>query len=135
MRKHYAGLTVLGALALAATACAPAQPAAAQRGGGQAAQAGQQAAQAVTVTMTDLKFSPETVRVKAGTPVQLTAANKGLIEHNWVVEVGDETFQLDARPGQTASKTFTPTTPGTYTVVCTIPGHEQAGMKGTLIVE
>lgn len=36
--------------------------------------------------------------------------------------------------GSTAEATFTPAAPGTYTYYCTIAGHRQAGMEGTLIV-
>lgn len=39
-------------------------------------------------------------------------------------------------PGESEILTFTaPTEPGTYTYVCTFPGHFAAGMHGTLIVE
>ena len=130
------GATLVGALALAATACAPTPSASAARDAGSAAQGMNQATgQAVTVTLTDMEFSPALVAVKAGTPVKIVAANKGVLDHNWQVRIGTETIQIDARPGQTATKTFTPVTPGTYTVVCTVPGHEQAGMRGTLVVE
>ena len=138
--KRLLGVALLGALALATTACAPPSSASAAKDAGKdsapvAQGASQAGAQAVTVTMTDMQFSPATVTVKAGTPVTFTAPNKGVLEHNWHVKIGNETIQIDARPGQTATQIFTPTTPGTYTVICTIPGHEQAGMKGTLIVE
>ena len=36
--------------------------------------------------------------------------------------------------GKPALALFTPTTPGTYTFYCHIPGHREAGMVGTLIV-
>jgi uncharacterized cupredoxin-like copper-binding protein len=39
-----------------------------------------------------------------------------------------------AKPGQTTTLEFTPTAPGTYEYICTIPGHKEAGMKGTLTV-
>jgi azurin len=38
--------------------------------------------------------------------------------------------------GETADVTFkAPTKPGTYTYICTFPGHAAAGMKGTLTVK
>lgn len=39
-----------------------------------------------------------------------------------------------AAPGDTATVTFTPTVPGEYQFLCTVPGHAQAGMVGTLVV-
>ena len=38
--------------------------------------------------------------------------------------------------GASVETTFTaPTAPGSYTYVCSFPGHEAAGMKGTLVVK
>ena len=38
--------------------------------------------------------------------------------------------------GETAEITFkAPTAPGTYTFICSFPGHFAAGMKGTLVVK
>ena len=36
---------------------------------------------------------------------------------------------------ETASITFVPDEPGTYHYLCTVPGHAQHGMIGTLVVE
>ena len=41
-----------------------------------------------------------------------------------------------AGPGETVEVTFAaPTKPGTYTYLCSFPGHYQVGMKGELIVK
>lgn len=41
-----------------------------------------------------------------------------------------------AGPGETMEVTFkAPAKPGTYTYLCTFPGHYAAGMKGTLVVK
>jgi uncharacterized cupredoxin-like copper-binding protein len=39
----------------------------------------------VNVTMTEYKFSPQTITVEAGTPVDLVLENKGLISHVFMV--------------------------------------------------
>ena len=43
-------------------------------------------------------------------------------------------LKVVAKPGQTVTLDFTPTAKGTYEYVCTIPGHKEAGMKGTITV-
>ena len=41
-----------------------------------------------------------------------------------------------AAGGETVEVTFkAPTAPGSYTYLCTFPGHFQSGMKGTLVVK
>jgi uncharacterized cupredoxin-like copper-binding protein len=37
--------------------------------------------------------------------------------------------------GQAGTLEFTPTKPGTYEFICTVPGHKEAGMVGALIVK
>jgi len=125
-------LALIAVLALLTTACGSAQPAAAAKG---AALGATGAAQDVTVTATEMAFSPATVEVTAGQPVRLTLRNNGAVEHSWQAQVGAETILVAAQPRQSSSTTFTPQTPGTYKVICSVPGHEQAGMISTLIVK
>jgi uncharacterized cupredoxin-like copper-binding protein len=40
----------------------------------------------------------------------------------------------NARPGQTQRVRFRITDPGTYRIMCTVPGHAESGMVGTLVV-
>ena len=37
--------------------------------------------------------------------------------------------------GASGTSEFTPTTPGTFTFFCTVAGHKEAGMTGTLTVK
>lgn len=118
--------------------------------------AGGPASTKVTVTMTEFGFEPNTINVSAGSPVELTLVNEGAIEHDFVVEVipvtdvsssnsGDHhmstmdhsEFDLHTSiaVGETSTLTFTPTEAGTYQIICSVPGHKDAGMTGELIVK
>ncbi|MDQ6670684.1 MAG: plastocyanin/azurin family copper-binding protein [Chloroflexota bacterium] len=102
-----------------------------------AASAANTSSQSVTVQGTDtFKFDPPTMTVKAGEPVQLTFKNTGQILHDWSLAQGAaQPVKIEAAGGQSASGTFTIDKPGTYTYICAQPGHESAGMKGTITVQ
>ena len=60
--------------------------------------------------------------------------NADPVFHDWEVE-GVANIDAGARPGQTQRIRFLAPAPGTYRVVCTVAGHAEAGMTGTLVVE
>ncbi len=95
------------------------------------------AGQVLTVQGTDtLKFEPANLTVKAGQPVQLTFSNTGQMLHDWsLVEGPAQPVKIIAAGGTTASATFTIARPGTYTFVCSQPGHESGGMRGTITAQ
>jgi len=96
------------------------------------------ATQQLTVKSLDtLKFDPTALNAKAGQPIQLTLDNSsGQLVHDFNLTQGvSQPVTITAQPGQKANGTFTIDKPGTYTYVCSQPGHEQAGMKGTLTVQ
>jgi uncharacterized cupredoxin-like copper-binding protein len=88
----------------------------------------------VKVTAKEFAFEPKEVKVRAGQPVRLVLENKGVIEHDLVVEKLGVKIQ-PIQPGKTAELTFTPKAKGRYPIVCAVPGHKEAGMTGTLVVE
>ncbi|MCA9922191.1 MAG: cupredoxin domain-containing protein [Anaerolineales bacterium] len=89
--------------------------------------------QSLTLTTKDMAFGPTEMRVKAGEPVTLQLDNYDFYGHSFDIDA----FDLHvAMPGNgRATATFTPTEPGEYTIYCSVPGHREAGMIGTLIVE
>ncbi|MCC6178351.1 MAG: cupredoxin domain-containing protein [Chloroflexi bacterium] len=93
--------------------------------------------QAIDVKATDmLKFEPATITVKQGIPVRLTLTSTGALEHDWVVDNLDgKKVRVHAAPRASATVEFTPMAAGTYEFYCSIPGHREAGMKGTLVVQ
>jgi uncharacterized cupredoxin-like copper-binding protein len=80
-----------------------------------------------------LSYNTKQLSAKAGT-VTITMTNMSPLEHNVTVAQGSTV--LGATPTfQGGSKTLTLNLKaGTYTFYCSVPGHRQAGMEGTLTV-
>jgi len=90
--------------------------------------------QIVRITASEWKFQPAQLTVEAGVPVQLTELNGGTIQHDFSIEaLGINLPLLD--PGKSQSVRFIPTKKGTFEFKCTVPGHAEAGMKGTITVK
>jgi plastocyanin len=92
-----------------------------------------------TVVMTDYEFHPRDVRVGRGET--LTIVNDGGIAHNLKVERGpDPRKETDELAGTTSflkgdsEQLKIDLTPGKYVLVCSVPGHREIGMTGTLTV-
>jgi uncharacterized cupredoxin-like copper-binding protein len=87
----------------------------------------------VWIASTEFKFVPATVRVIEGSSVTLVLDNsQGETEHE--VNVPAFGFYLIARGRQVTRKTLIFDKPGEYEFMCDLPGHQEAGMKGKLIV-
>jgi uncharacterized cupredoxin-like copper-binding protein len=82
-----------------------------------------------------LKFNVSTLHAKAGkvTLQMLDPSGSGLPHGISVQGNGVDKDSSIVQPGGTATVSAT-LKPGTYTFYCPVPGHEAAGMKGTLIV-
>jgi Cu+-exporting ATPase len=86
------------------------------------------------VTARNVAFTPADLHVRAGETVVLEFTNDDPVFHDWEV-VGLANVDAGARPGQTQRIRFTIDEPGTYLVECTVEGHAEAGMVGSLVVE
>jgi plastocyanin len=108
-----------------------------EQGGGGAAPQPQQGSGgklAISADPTQLAFDKKTLSSKPG-PVTVTFTNPAPIAHNFAVEKGGKLLgQTPLITSSTASKTID-LAPGSYTFLCTVPGHAQAGMQGTLTVK
>jgi plastocyanin len=85
---------------------------------------------AITVDAFDIHFDVGVIKTAAG-PLTVTLVNKGAQEHTFKIE--DTALDLKANGGKSATGTVT-LAKGTYKFECTIPGHAQQGMKGTVEV-
>ena len=91
----------------------------------------------ITVEGDEFSFSPANFTVKAGKTVELTFRNVGSAPHNLIVdELGLATKTIGG--GGTDIVAFlAPDSAGSlmYTLYCSIPGHREAGMVGTITIE
>lgn len=88
----------------------------------------------VTVEGDEYSFSPATITVAAGKTVKLIFKNVGNNIHTWTID------DLNAStgsvfPGSSKTVEFDAVPAGTYEIYCSVAGHKELGMVGTLKVE
>lgn len=106
----------------------------------------------VTVTLSEYAFSPSTLVFKQGVPTKLVLRNSGKEAHYFVseqffrnvatrkVQSSDGEFKapyftaIEVYAGKTAEWFLIPMKKGTFDLLCTVKGHAERGMKGTIEV-
>lgn len=92
-----------------------------------------QQAQAATVQVTETEFKIALQGYNASArKFTFNVKNAGHIAHDLAIRGGPKTKLI--QPGETATLTTT-LKPGTYHLYCSVPGHEQAGMKVDITVK
>jgi len=93
----------------------------------------------------ELRFQPEVIQVQAGIPYQVHLLNPSPMKHYFTakdfadavwtrkVQVGGAEIKghinnLELQPGASLDWFLVPMQPGSYRVICTIPGHREGGM-------
>jgi len=107
---------------------------------------------------TDIAYDVSRLTAKANQPVHLSLENAGALDHDFSIReialrdmhategaaddhmMSENAHELDlhvaAMPrGGHGVVEFTPTEAGEYEFYCTVPGHKEAGMTGTFVVE
>ncbi len=84
----------------------------------------------IPLEMKDVKFADEDIEAEAGT-LTFLVSNGDLFWHTFTIEELDVDLRVPVRAERRVSFEAPE---GTYEFVCAIPGHTQAGMKGTLTV-
>jgi plastocyanin len=82
----------------------------------------------------DLAFDKEELSAKAG-EVTIDFNNPSPIPHNVVIFEGEKELAGTPEFAEGEESVSTQLEPGSYTFVCTVPGHEEAGMVGELEVQ
>jgi cytochrome c oxidase subunit 2 len=124
-------LAAIGLLLAAAIWAQPAQESGTPSAGSQ--DAAQGPAVRLELTASKFQFSPNTIRVKAGTPVELYVTSTDAVHG---LAIPGLNINRTLEQGKAVEIDFTPTKPGSYPFRCSVfcgPGH--GDMKGELIVE
>ncbi len=90
---------------------------------------------AATIKAEDsLSWDPDTLTVKPGDTIAIVGS--GGLEHDFVIDEFGIKADLPAGSSDTVLVTIPEDAePGDYTFYCSIPGHRESGMEGTLTVE
>ena len=89
-------------------------------------------ARRIAVNATSFAFAPAEIEITAGEDVAIVLSSEDIL-HDFTVDGLD--VHVAADRGETAEGGLRADEPGEYTYYCTIAGHREAGMAGTLIVE
>ena len=88
---------------------------------------------ALAASPTELAFDKTQLSSKPG-KVTIDFENPAPLEHNVAIEQDGEVIAESETLAEGKTTVSAELAPGTYTFLCTIPGHAEAGMEGTLTV-
>ena len=91
------------------------------------------AAQSFDVSLSEFAIEPGEFTAAAGAPLTFEIANTGQAEHDFTIDTGPQSETVPAG-GETTLQVDTGLAAGEYRVFCSLPGHADAGMEGTLTV-
>lgn len=89
------------------------------------------AEESISLVTKEFLFEPDAVTASAGSTEIIVDNSGGMVEHDFTLE--ELGIEIYAAPGDTASDVVELES-GTYDYFCSIPGHREAGMEGTLTV-
>lgn len=89
---------------------------------------------AFAISAKEYAFTPATITVNKGDNVKITFTNNGTFSHNLTLtELGVKTNTI--APGESATLEFSAAQAGSFEFHCSVDGHRDLGMQGTLVVQ
>jgi plastocyanin len=83
---------------------------------------------------TQIAFDTKSLSSKPG-KVTIDFSNPSMLEHDVAIEQNGKQIAVSQLIASGKTSVSADLTPGTYTFLCTVPGHAEAGMEGTLIIK
>lgn len=87
----------------------------------------------VSALASGLKYSTKGLKAKAGA-VTIVFTNRSQLQHNVRLEIGEKEYGGTKTIGHGTTRVTLHLAKGVYHFYCSVPGHEDAGMSGTLTV-
>jgi len=97
---------------------------------------GAPAAPTVQIKAKEFRFDPKEVTIKPG-EVIFAVKNEGEIEHNFVIEdaAGKKLAEIATILPDKSEQVRVTLKAAKYSILCSLPGHKDAGMHATLTVQ
>lgn len=89
-------------------------------------------ARRIEVEATSFAFDPDEIRVESGEDIAIVLTSVDIL-HDFTIDELDAHVAADG--GETEEGGFTADETGEYAYYCSVAGHREAGMEGTLVVE
>ncbi len=90
-------------------------------------------ARTVVVNVTNVRFEPSTITARPGEILRIQLRNTDAVIHDWSAP-GIPGAHVAVSPRSNGEVTFRTPQSGLYPIICTEPGHKEAGMTGLLVV-
>jgi nitrite reductase (NO-forming) len=87
----------------------------------------------LTALASGLKFNTKVLHARAG-KIKVVFTNLSTLHHNVRIESGENELGGTKTIGKGTAIAYVTLKKGSYNFYCSVPGHEDAGMHGTLIV-
>lgn len=87
----------------------------------------------ISAPASGMRYDQKSVHARAGR-IKVVFLNRSAMKHNVNIESGEHELGRTATIAHGATTMFVTLKTGTYNFYCSVPGHEAAGMRGTLIV-
>lgn len=87
----------------------------------------------ISALASGLKYNKTILRAHPG-KVKIVFANSSTVQHNVRIESGEHELGGTKTIGKGVTTATVALKKGTYNFYCSVPGHEDAGMRGKLIV-
>lgn len=101
----------------------------------------------------DMRFVPQRLQVRRGDTIRLRVVNRGRVMHELVIGTEEELarhaalmrknpdmehdapYMAHVAPAKRGEILWQFTQPGEFSFACLVPGHFEAGMRGTIVVK